>query len=260
MSASMRYHNPAIQEHLAAQYVAGVMTPRVRARTQSLLVEIPGFATVVADWSDSLVSLQSQLPEVEPIADVWQAIDQVISPQPLTTKEPWWRNLLLWQITGVTGACASVFLAVALTLFITASPNQPSPSFAQSQTVPNYVAVMSQHDVGGQVADEIEFVINAYAKTDTSPSRLFLQWSQDSAGNKDKHTLHVWAEDKTTGELTYIGVPEKGQPMDLVKATWQAVSNSSRLLVTQNDQRPTVTNTLFSGPCIQLGEWQSQET
>lgn len=273
MPRSVRYTHPIICEHLAGQYVAGVMSPLVRARTETLIKQTPELAKTVASWAERFAGLQTQLPE-EPISrPMWESIDQKITlldQSNTQDKTPqsvhWWHNLLLWRATGITGLATSFALAMLFIFSPAPAPievlvdvpvNAPVPN-AVVNSPPSYMAAMSRQLDADTTEDSIRFVINAYKKTDSAPSRLFVQWSERQP-RQNTQALHLWAEDIETGALTYIGVePAAGEPWALNKSTWAAVSNSGRLLMTADDDIPTVANTLFSGPCVQLGSWQQQ--
>jgi anti-sigma-K factor RskA len=263
----MRYHNKSVQQHLAAQYVAGVMTLRVRLRTEKLQKEIPNLKAAIEDWSNTLSPIPSRIPEIQASSRVWDNIEQSIeqsigqsnkklSNQANTREQKslspsWWENINFWRTTGIASLASCLCLALAFGLFL--SQPEQKLNVAQINSTPNYMAAMSKNGVNN---DEITFVINAYKKTEVSPSRLFVQWSKSSP-RENTNKFHLWAEDKETGQFTYIGMEVgKGESWDLNKSTWQAVSNSSRLFATSNDSLPSINNTLFSGPCIQLSEWK----
>lgn len=254
MSYSLRYHNPVICEYLASQYVTGLMTRRTRARMEQLLSsttpEFSELTTAVAFWSDKLSSIDYSSPEIASSEKTWQAIEQSISlaPQATVPKSSWWHSLLFWQASSVVGLAASLILAFMLLL----APPAPIDLLG-----PNYMAAMSVHQ-NDATNNDIRFVINAYQKTDLEPSRLLLQWSQRQA-REQQQRLHIWAEDIDTGQISYIGAePVSNAPWHLTKSAWQAISNSSRLLVTATENRPTDSTILFSGPCVQLADWQQQ--
>lgn len=248
MSRCLRYRNPTICEYLAGQYVVGVMTPRVRSRMEALLKTTPELDRAVAFWADHCGQLQAQMPEVHPQADLWQQLDQAIADEPSTaqTKQsnPWWQKLLLWQVTGVVSMATTLALGFLL-LFTPATPGGLGG--------PNYLAAMSS------VSDEqqIQFVISAYQKTEQQPSRLHVQWSKHKTV-ESAPVLHLWAEDRDTGKLTYIGVQPEQTDWSLTKPQWQAITSSGRLLMTADEQQPDTANTLFTGPCIQLKPWKTQ--
>lgn len=248
-SPGLRYRHPTICGHLASQYVTGVMTPRVRIRLEKLLSVTPELNRAVAFWSDQMAEIQLELPEHNASDGLWSNINK-LTPDTKThsnrkENNSGWKNLLLWQATGIAGMATSI--ALALILFITPLNNIPAVNAA-----PSYMAAMSKHD---DSAETIHFVINVYKKTESTPSALFVQWSQRQP-RETAQPLFLWAEDKDTGELTYIGKePSKGGAWDLDKPIWLTISNSSRLLVTQDKRLPSQSNTLFSGPCVQLTNW-----
>ncbi|MGH1486476.1 MAG: hypothetical protein ACRBCI_09670 [Cellvibrionaceae bacterium] len=265
-AGSLRYRKPEVCEHLAGQYVAGSMTPRVRSRMEHLIAVTPELNRAVTFWADQFSDLQYQLPEQTPSADLWSSIDKRVNIAEAHSektankqldakqKSPW-GELLFWRITGVAGFVSSVLLAFFVVFTSTNVPIVTDPaSLATIRSAPSYMAAMSQHNGD----DDIRFVINAYSKAEGVPSRLFVQWSQRHP-RADMAPLHLWAEDKDTGELSYIGVePDKGELWNLTKPTWTAISNSSRLLMTANAQLPDQNNLVFSGPCVQLADWNKQ--
>ncbi len=257
MSSCLRYRNPIICEHVAGQYVLGTMTPRVKARAEKLRQTVPELDRAISFWSDELsVIHQCGKPEAIPSANVWQQIEKHIElgedQQKTKTRStqaiPWWQNLSVWKTTSFLGMATSF----ALALVLLTSVQQPIKPLA---TGASYVAAMSAHNQAGA---DIQFIISAYKKQEGIPSRLQVQWSENHP-RTNKVALHLWAEDKDTGQLTYIGLePSSGTVWDLTKPTWLAVSNSSRLLMTTSNEQPDQQNTLFSGPCIQLKEWQQK--
>lgn len=273
MSRSVRYQDPAICEHLASQYVAGVMTPLVRARTEKLINQTPALEKAVASWASRFSTLQDQLPVKVASKELWDKIDQTIAQtdgrpasalEQFSDKKHWWHNLFLWRITGIAGMATSFALAM-LFVFLPApksidllaeAPVESPPTEVGVSGAPSYMAAMSRHTSADKTEDIIRFVINAYAKTESSPSRLFVQWSKRHP-RAAQQGMHIWAEDLETGALTYIGTePETGGALALDKTTWAAVSNSGRLIMTEDANTPTASNTLFSGPCVQLTHWQ----
>ena len=259
MSRSLRYQNPDICYHLASQYVAGVMTKRVRRRTQALREKTPELDRAIAFFSDEFSILHERLPEAKLAKalenKIWRKIESEIalpnaSPQTAHAKSKnhqnsWWYNVVVWRSLSGIGALASVMLAIILVFTTPQSPVQVGPS---------YLANMSAQDDPNQ---RIQFVISAYAKRDDSSSRLHVQWLKEHTG-QTLHPLHLWTEDRETGKLIYIGLkPERGHFWDLSKQSWTAITNSRRLLITADTQEPSGENILFSGLCLQLKEWKS---
>ncbi len=259
MSRCLRYQNPVIYNHLAQQYVAGVMTLPVRLRTEALMQQTPELERAAATLADDFAEVHLRLPERHTdsatLDGLWENIDRATTPSgdeihsgsTESGLKYFWDSLLVWKAASGIGAMASLVLAVAL--FVGSSHDCPI------QTGPSYLANMS---AANDQSQDIQFVISAYAKQDDTPSRLHIQWSKAHAGKKKHPPLHLWAEDKDTLELTYIGLqPAKGEQWDLTKPTWQAVANSRRLFMTADNQQPSTLNTIFSGLCLQLKEWKS---
>ena len=262
MSHSLRYRKAEICDHLASQYVAGVMTPRVRRRMESLIATTPELDRVVGFWSDQFGQLHQRMPQartasVAPaqLTSMWHDIEVCIdvSPKVSATTLAWWDTLFFWRVTSAAGALASLVLAIMLLLPVTSQlPDQPN-SVTNVAAGPSYLAAMSKHQGS---SDDIHFVISAYSKSASEPSRLQVQWSEDHAPDTGQ-SLHLWAEDKISGQLSYIGVePSSGQPWHLIKTSWQAIANSRRLIMTSDNQSPSSKNIVFSGPCVQLKAWR----
>ncbi len=265
MSRCLRYQQPIIVQHLANQYVAGVMSFRVRARTDQLMLTTPELERAIAQLSESFAELHLRLPEAdlktEKLASIWESIDSTIE-QAATTKhtpptaapENFWSTLFAWKIASGVGAFASMVLAVMLWF----SAPQIIDNSGQIAG-PSYLANMTA--AKGDNKEAIQFVITAYSKTPTAPSRLHVQWSLDhlpSSQPEARQPLHLWAEDKDSGKITYIGVqPERDQPWDLTKPLWKAVANSRRLLMTEDSLAPTQSTIVFSGFCLQLKSWKA---
>ncbi len=275
MSRCLRYQNAEICEHLASQYVAGMLSPRVRARIESLVKTVPELDRAIAQWSDDFSELHQhiQAPEFQTnnLESIWADIDQKTKPKTAKPraeathqeeKRDWFGQLFVWKVATITSAFASLLMAVMLLTANTSQPAMLDPIVKNSVPVttgPDYLANMSNHANGSQ---DIQFVITAYGKNEQRPSRLHIQWlkNQTQTENKERESiesLHLWAEDRDSGELVYIGVqPEKGVQWDLNKPRWLAITNSSRLLMTR-DKVVTADNIVFSGRCLQLNSWKA---
>jgi len=257
MSGSLRYKNPVICEYLASQYVMAVMTPSVRARMEYLRLHVVELDDAIIAWSDSIAKIHQNLPEKQPSSHVWKRIERSIIVPPLrkaNAKIFYWNNLILWRMTGIGASMAAFALVVMLSSYL----SKPTMSLPLISSTPSYTAVMSSSSNGVRNSDDIRFVVNVYQKTTVAPSRIFIQWSERKP-RVNNAVMHVWAENRNTGALTYIGAePNEAKTWALNKITWLAVSNSSTLIFTKNKNIPTANNTLFSGPCIQLASWKSE--
>ncbi len=269
MSRCLRYQNPQIYEHLASQYVAGMLTDKVRARIETLVKTVPELDRAIAHWSDGFSELHHhmQAPDMqtENLAGIWAGIEQqteALQAKPINNaeneeKKGFFSQLFVWQMAAMSGALASMVLAVMLWISPVDQSQLPEQLAQNGATAgPDYLANMALHGDGKQ---GVQFIISAYVKNAQEPSRLYIQWpkNQTRSTTVSHKNLHLWAEDKDSGELVYIGVqPENKEQWDLTKSTWTAITKSARLIMSE-DKTITEQNIVFSGPCLQLSNWKT---
>lgn len=116
----MDYGRPILADALAAQYVAGTLRGRARARFEALLPAHPSLQRAVRDWQARLLPLTGALHEQPPPRRVWAAIERRL--WPAAAPLPWWQRLGLWRALSGTALAAVVGLAVLV--------NQPPPAQA----------------------------------------------------------------------------------------------------------------------------------
>jgi len=260
-----RYRQARVCQHLAGQYIAGLMTTRVRSRMEALLPHSPELNEALASWSDTLADINDQLPlKQQPSAELWQRIETQINQGSVSAQQPqqtisgvptaltsWWKSILLWQAMTLTSTMAAIVLA--LILLFPAGPQEAlqRPLAVQSAS---YIAPMSQRE-----ATRIDVVISAYKGPRPGTSQLHIQWSKHASSTALPDELHLWAEDRDTHQLTYLGVTNNAKKhWTLSKPKWQAVANSVQLLATSTREPPQESTIVFTGPCIQLKPWKTQ--
>lgn len=120
----MDYARPRIADALAAQYVAGTLRGRARARFAALLPGHPALQAAVRDWQARLMPLTGVLAEEPPPPRVWRAIERRLWPTPLAAAAPlpWWQRLAPWRALSGFAAAAVVGMAV---LVANPPPAQP---------------------------------------------------------------------------------------------------------------------------------------
>lgn len=106
----MDYARPPLADALAAQYVAGTLRGRARARFEALLPSHPAMQAAVQAWQARLLPLTVALPEQAPPPRVWRAIEQRL--WPAAAPESWWRRLALWR--ALSGAALAAVLALGV--------------------------------------------------------------------------------------------------------------------------------------------------
>lgn len=117
----MKFENGELREKLAAEYVLGTMPARARRRFSTLLRQIPALRRAVSEWESRLLPFADALPELQPPARVWTAIEARIQGNraPRATAG-FWQNLSFWRMSSF----ASAALAVALIVFVSLPDRQ----------------------------------------------------------------------------------------------------------------------------------------
>ena len=249
MSRSLRYDDPELCELLAAQYVAGDMTPRVRRRMESLLPHYPELRAAVGRWSDRLVPLQERYPEQAPPTGLWSRIEQQlerldpatapVKPKPATRWSGLGRILDAWRLTALGGVAATLILTVSLLLVL----SQPSGPVGA-----DYMAPLSWNG-------EVAMVVSGYRGSEDRPAWLSAQWS-DRLTSRPEGDLHLWAETGEDREWVYLGpVTPENRRWSLDEDAWRAVKYSHRLVVNTDPASITPQLALLEGPCIRLTQW-----
>lgn len=248
MSRGLRYNRPELADRLAAQYVAGDMSPLVRRRMETLLPQSPVLMAAVEDWAARLQPLQQKLPEQAPAAEVWAGIERRLEqlqhpaqshPIGTSVKDTlWhglWTNLLLWRSL----ALASVVMVVLFWTLLAPPPVSPAPS---------YLAPLSSQT-------EVALVVSGYQGSKPGTSWLSLQWTS-GAERPDEEALHLWAETGEDRDLVYLGsLQEQGSRWSLDVQQWQAIRYSHRLFVNDSPEQLNIDLALLEGPCLQIGAW-----
>lgn len=247
MSGSMRYHDRELCDQLAAQYVAGDMTPRVRRRTEQLMREYPQLRTAVDFWCANLQPLQQAYPEQPVPAELWQRIERRVKAdmkqRQASQASSFWSRLVerwdLWRTSAVGGMATALALVVTLTLVLA----QPTELRAA-----DYMAPLSWND-------EVALVVSGYRGQDGEASWLSAQWSE-RLGERPDGDLYLWADGGDGNSWVYLGkVTPENRRWEVEPAVWQAVANSRNLAVSQNAAGVSLEQAAMQGPCIQLTNW-----
>jgi anti-sigma-K factor RskA len=129
------------RERLAAEHVMGLLEGDEHQRAQALVGTDPAFAAMTRHWSERLSELDESAPALPPDDALWRRIEDgiaaqqpalqvddpnpVIVPNPLGAFRSLWRSLHFWRIAGLTGAFASLALAIGLAVTATQRARQP---------------------------------------------------------------------------------------------------------------------------------------
>jgi anti-sigma-K factor RskA len=184
----MDYARPALVEALAAQYVAGTLRGRARARFEALLPSHPALQTAVRDWQARLMPLTAVLSEQKPPARIWQQIERRLWPSVAREPVVWWQRLGLWRALTGTAVAAVVGLGVML--------NNPAPAQAPVVVVLESTGAVTEPNVSasGQIvasfsADGRALVTRTLTPVGLSPDRVLELWSVPPQGQGNPRSL-----------------------------------------------------------------------
>jgi anti-sigma-K factor RskA len=132
-------------DHLAAEYVLGLLEGADAVRAERMLASDRSFAQAVARWRERFAELDATAAPV-PVSDaLWTRIEAglagasampgparpAIAPDTRNAFRALWRSLAFWRIAGLAGAAAALLLAIGLGLMT-----------AQRERTPVLVAIL----------------------------------------------------------------------------------------------------------------------
>ena len=225
-----RYQNPVIVDHLASQFVLGLMSPLVRRRMESLCRRQPKLQEAVEFWQLRMAPMNHPT-DLAPPKDVWNEVEQALfSP---STKAHRWQDW--WQAPKWAWLTSSAFaMSLVLVAFLFFAPKPTVKSL-------DYVAMLADQN------DDVSLVVSAFKGAKKGESTIRLQWHQ-SEENQD-HILWSRLTDQTVVKLGRLG--DVAQQEFLTGPQWQAIVKSDILFTTTAD-KPN--QAILSGKCINLTE------
>ncbi len=134
----MTLDNAEHPEALAGEYVLGTLNAADHEAFERALRLNPALLAEVYFWQDRLLPLATRVAPVQPLAELWSAIEADLPPpvkaappvRPAdhgvpAANDPVWQRLRRWQWTGSIALAASVALASVLGLKLMAPPETP---------------------------------------------------------------------------------------------------------------------------------------
>lgn len=115
-------------ERLAAEYVLGALQGRARQRFERWMMESVRVRQEVWYWEETLGRLASQVPEKEPPASAWHAIERRLGMTEPAIEKTHARSRLWWPAWSSLATAAALVMAIMLL-------QQPSDSSALSGAV-----------------------------------------------------------------------------------------------------------------------------
>ncbi len=254
-----RYIAPEVVDHLASNYVTGLLNARVTRRVNKLRKQYDYLAldTRITYWEQKLAPLNEQVPELVPKPETWKKIQQSLhlTDSKLATKQAeqqgqsWfkWPSLSMWQLSSVFSLVVCVVLGFQLI-------NQP----AITPTVPDalsYIAVLESENETPQV------VASTYGESKTLVLDILTLPDIDT-----EQSYELWVTSKTDNQTRSLGEIPKGTTnfdRQLSEAEWRLIADSSFLLISIEDEGGSALgepseDVISRGLCIRLAEREVQ--
>lgn len=228
----MNYRNPDLIDKLAGEYVLGTLRGLARKRFERLAADNATIRLHIREWEERLMTLSHALPDVEPPARVWRAIEARIKAE--AKRQPaqprgnrWWRPLAL-LLAGVS-AVLMVYVGVGL---------QPTTRPGDS-----YIVVLN----GGQMKPVM--LAKADARTGEIQVRVLAQ--QTLASDK---ALELWGLPKAGKPRSYGLIPASGViKLKFDRPVEQVLQDIAALAVSLEPQGGSPTGQP-TGPVLYSGE------
>ena len=288
-----RYHQPDVIEHLANQYVLGLLPLRVRRRVDKLVIENVALKEAIDLWQNRLTNLDAQTAESPVTDESWSFISEQLGFEQSTTESELNRTKQSQsQATQELATEASVVEIPEIkhkkpsvwsmfTRFILAQKSGNNlgqwgltPAFSlvlvcllsfvgYQASQPNttadplsYVAVLTDDNQSAHL------VASTYGESKKLIVNMVAQQKID-----DEQSLELWVISKTDGEARSLGVLPTHQPLheqQLSNAQWRLIKDSHSLMVTVEELGGSAIGEpseliVSRGLCVRLKEWGNNE-
>ncbi len=125
-------------DHLAVEYVLGVLDAEARSRAAERLANEPAFRAEVEAWERRMAPLMDEVAPVTPPADLWARVAASIAPAsnviPLKARSRVWDQVGVWRAATGGLAAAAAGLVIVLAVRPPAAPAPSSPPSLSPQS------------------------------------------------------------------------------------------------------------------------------
>jgi anti-sigma-K factor RskA len=239
----MNYSRPDLLDHLAAHYVLGAMTTRVRRRFERLRKSHPAVERAAQSWERRLAPLSVSVPTVKPPPGAWLAIERRLGGSRTTRKSIGWKAWLM-------PATAFAFGVVATLGLVRIYPTALAPvdgAAVQRDAVPaSYVGLLTD-------ADGVPTVLASSTRYGKRMSIKFLRPFTPPPGK----IMQLWALPREGAPFRLGTVPPGDHSsFTLSDTSERLLSNVTRLAVSlENDSDVAGTTPspfVLTGHCVKL--------
>jgi anti-sigma-K factor RskA len=242
-STRVKYSNPALVEHLAAQYVLGTLSTGARRRFERLLRERADVQLAVQHWQQRLGALAQSVPAAQPSPQVWQRITAQTAPS--TAVQPrGWRWPAAWGLSGLATGLIAAFAVFTLAPALFVSTDQVAMQGAE-RLPQSYVGLLTDAQGNGKV------LVSSLRHGKTMAIKMIGPLPAPAQG------LHVlWALPADAPPFKLGVLPQQGTAVaQLPDTSEKLLSKVSKLMVTLEPNTNITTpssNIVLQGNCAKL--------
>lgn len=242
-----RYNNETIIEHLASQYVLGLLTAKTRARVEKLCKTNQALEEQIIYWQQRFCRFDQQTAELAPKAQTWQNIESALTQSEQHTandvaiKPSFWSWLHFPQL-----ASAIAIVTIALLSYLVIKPINTNDPLS-------YVAVLTDKN------QQAQLVASTYGES----KKLIVNVINNPKIAQDQD-LEIWVVSKTDQQARSLGVIPRNTPLiqkQLTNAQWRLIKDSDSLIVTVEERGGSPIGEpseliVSRGLCVRLKDWK----
>lgn len=256
-----RYTSPELVDHLASNYVMGLLSPLVKKRVDSLRRDFD-YRQIdhrISFWEQKLSPLNNETPDLAPLPQTWKNIQASLNhgqassqnakqARVQTTNESWWQTFSFGKWSGAFSFIICVVIGFAL-LKPTDVPNNTGLGAL------SYLAVLEDDNQTPQV------VATTYGESKQLVLDILSLPEIDS-----EETFELWVTSKTDNQTRSLGEIPRGQTSFdrlLTDAEWRLIVDSSFLAISIEDEGGSAIgepsdSIISKGLCIRLADRDKQ--
>ncbi len=260
-----RYASFEVRDRLAAQYVLGTLTPRVRCRLEQLIQQDPTWWESIAHWQKHFSGLTPALDDwldekqfSKAPEKVWERIAIALFPHPHrnSVNVPLIQPRHRWPTWFMpVGFASALMLGLFLRPIVTPDSVIPISESTQTASLITQVQPAAYFAMMSSKVEENQFALVAYQGAKPGESTIRLQRNLRET-NLPSETAMVWMRDKASGKLYPIDTLRRINDTRFMSPTeWKVLKNSSELLVTENNDPSSAV--IYQGDCVELSDWNA---
>ncbi|MBL4910457.1 MAG: anti-sigma factor [Alteromonadaceae bacterium] len=216
-----RYNNQTIIEHLANQYVLGLLTTKTRMRVEKLSNTNQALEEKIIYWQQRFSHFDTQTAELAPKAQTWQHIEEKLNPvEKNETKTTIRKSFWSWLALPKLATAMAIITITVLSYFVFKPFNADDPL--------SYVAVLTDKN------QQAQLVASTYGES----KKLIINVINSPKINNNQD-LEIWVISKTDLQARSLGIIPRKTPLiqkQLNNAQWRLIKDSDSLIVTVEDR------------------------